>query len=158
MLRAIKISLREATQRKLGKLEALRREVRGCTQRYMDSLWSKPGWLDANTLNRVSGGSLSYRHRSNCLKVALETLSATRKAAKATGIFAGKPRVHGSARLSSLVAKIETGKGSFDHVLKISGLVKGDPIVVPFKAHKRLNHWLGKPGAKLLQGCTLGDK
>ena len=157
MLRAVKISLREATQRKLGKLEALRREVRGCTQRYMDSLWSEPGRLDANTLNRIGGGSLSYRHRSNCLKVALETLSATRKAAKATGFMCGKPRVHGSARLSSLVAKIETSKGSFDHVLKVSGLAKGDPIVIPFKAHKRLNHWLGKPGAKLLQGCTLGN-
>jgi IS605 OrfB family transposase len=56
-----------------------------------------------------------------------------------------------------LVAKIEPGKGSFDFVLKISGLTKGKPVVIPFKSHNRLNYWLGKPEAKLLQGCTLSD-
>lgn len=157
MERSIKVSLGLATDAKKRRIGALLREVRGCAQRYVDSLWTNPGDLDAKTLNRVPGGSLSYRHRSNCLKGALETIASTRKAALETGKKAGKPRIKGAIRLSSLVAKIEPGKGSFNYVLKISGLVKGEPIVVPFKSHKRLNHWLAKPGAELLQGCTLGD-
>jgi transposase len=76
---------------------------------------------------------------------------------KATGVTASCPHVNGAVRLSSLVAKVEQGKGVFDYVLKVSGLIKGEPIVVPFKNHKRLNYWLDKPGARLLQGCTLGD-
>lgn len=157
MQRSIKVSLALATGAKQRRLAALLREVRSCTQRYIDYLWVNPGRLDAVTLNQIAGGSLSYRHRSNCLKIALETISSTRKAAKATGVAASCPRVNGAARLSSLVAKIEPGKGTFDYVLKVSGLVKGNPIVVPFKSHKRLNYWLGKPNAELLQGCTLGD-
>lgn len=157
MDRSIKVSLGLATDAKKRRIGALLREIRACTQRYVDTLWINPGSLDAKTLNRVSGGSLSYRHRSNCLKVALETIVATKKAVKETGNLAGKPVIKGAVRLSSLVAKVEPGKGTFDYVLKISGLVKGEPIVVPFKSHKRLNYWLAKPDAKLLQGCTLGD-
>lgn len=156
MQRSIKVSLGVATAAKLRRVEALRREVLACTQRYIDLLWGTPGRLDAKTLKSVAGGSLSYRHRSNCLKVALETVSSTRKAAKATGATASVPRISGAIRLSSLVAKIESGKGIFDYVLKLSGLVAGQPIVIPFKSHRRLNYWLGKPGSELLQGCTLG--
>lgn len=157
MQRAIKISLGLATAAKQRRIAALRREVLACTQRYIDLLWAKPGRLDAETLNQVPGGSLSYRHRSNCLKVALETISATRKATRATGVAASKPKIRGAIRLSSLVAKVESGKGTFDYVLKVSGLISGEPIVIPFKGHKRLNHWLSQPGAVLLQGCTLGN-
>ena len=157
MIRAVKVSLRLMTSAKRRRIEALRREVRGCTQRYINSLWLKRGSFDAKTMRRVPGGSLSYRHRSNCLKVAIEQIVATKKSAKALGMRAGKPHVGNTIRLSSLVAKIERGNGSFDHVLKVSGLTKGEPIVVPFKAHKRLLHWLGKSGARLLQGCELGE-
>ena len=157
MQRSIKVSLKQATAAKRRRILALLREVRSCTNRYIDYLWFNSGGLDSETLNKVPGGSLSYRHRSNCLKVAIETIVSTRKAADALGTRAGKPRVTKAMRLSSLVAKIEPGKGSFDYILKISGLVMGNPIVVPFKSHKRLRYWLDKPGAQLLQGCTLGD-
>lgn len=157
MFRTVKISLKEMTQAKLGRLNALQREVQSCTQKYIDNLWIFPGKLDAVTKERITAGSLSARHRYNCLKVALEIVVLTKKAAKATGIRASKPEVSGAIRLSSLVCKVEKGKGSFDFVLKVSGLKKGIPIVIPFKSHKRLNYWLAKPGAKLLQGCTLGD-
>lgn len=157
MQRAVKVSLGRATATKLRRLDALRREVRACTQAYVDSLWTTSGKLDAATLNRVPGGSLSYRHRSNCLKIALETIVATKKAARATGRPASRPEIRGATRLSSLVAKIEAGKGTFDYILKVAGLVKGAPVVIPFKGHARLNYWLSKPGARLLQGCTLGD-
>lgn len=154
----MKISLALATDAKLHSVAALLREVRACTQRFIDVLWMNPGRLDKETMNRVPRGSLSYRHHSNCLKVALETISSTREAAKALGRKAGKPKIKGALCLSSLVAKIEKGKGSFDYVLKISGLVPNESIVVPFRGHKQLNYWLNKPGAKLLQGCILGDK
>lgn len=157
MIRSVKISLSLATATKLGRLTALQREVRSCTQAYVNSLWALRGKLDANTMSRVPGGSLSSRHRVNCLKVALETIVATKRSARALKTHAGRPVVGNSIRLSSLVAKIEPGKGSYDYVLKVSGLVKGTPIVVPFNSHDRLNYWLAKPGAKLLQGCTLGD-
>ena len=153
----MKVSLGEITDTKSRRLEALRREVVACTQRYIDSLWIEPGGLDAATLNRVPGGSLSYRHRSNCLRNALEIISSTRKAAGATGISPSKPEPKGSLKLSSLVAKIEPSPNSFDYVLKVSSLIKGSPIVLPFKGHKRLNYWLAKPKAKMLQGCILGD-
>jgi hypothetical protein len=155
--RSIKISLALATATKLRRLNTLLCEVRSCTQHYVNYLWDQPGRLDTTTLNQVSGGSLSYRHRSNCLKVALETISATRKAAKATRKRASCPIISGRIRLSSLVAKVECGKSTFDYVLKVSCLTSGKPITIPFKSHKRLNHWLNKLGAKLLQGCVLGD-
>jgi IS605 OrfB family transposase len=108
-------------------------------------------------LRRISGGSLSYRHKANCLKVALETISSTKRSAKSIGTRASKPKISGAIRLSSLVCTIEKGKGSFDYVIKFSGLKKRKPIAIPVKSHKRLSYWLAKPGAKLLQGCTLGD-
>lgn len=157
MKRAIKISLGLATAAKQHRIAALRREVLACAQRYIHLLWTGVGRLDASTLRRVPGGSLSYRHRSNCLKIALEIVASTRKAAKATGVSASCPVIHGAIRLGSLVAKIEPGEGSFDYVLNISGLVSGEPIVIPFRGHRRLNYWLSKQGAELLQGCTLGD-
>lgn len=147
------------TATKQRRLVVLRREILPCTQFYINSLWNKPGRLDKETMDRFSGGSLSYRHRSNCLKTALETIISTRKAAKLLGKMVSRPKLSnkGAITLSSLVAKIEKGKGSFDYVLKISGLSKGNPIVIPFKSHKRLNYWLNQSGAKLLQGCILGD-
>lgn len=157
MRRAVKISLDLATATKQRQLNALRREVRSCTQAYIDTLWVVPGKLDSATLNRIPGGSLSYRHRSNCLRIALGMVITTKKAAKVLRRPAGQPRIRGALRLSSLVAKIEAGRGNFDYVLKVSGLAKRKPIVVPFKSHKRLNYWLSKPGARLLQGCILSE-
>ena len=59
MQRAVKISLGLATATKLRRLDALRREIQSCTQAYVNSAWTTPGKLDAATLGRVSGGSVS---------------------------------------------------------------------------------------------------
>lgn len=130
---------------------ALKQEIRSAINFYIDSLWINPGALNAITLNRFTFGSLSYRHKQNALKIALEIISSTQKNKSK------KPVLSRAVTLSCLVAKIEKGKKSFDFVLKISGLSKGHPIVIPFKSHKRLNYWLNQPGAKLKQGCILGD-
>jgi transposase len=149
MKRAVKISLKFATQAKANRLAAMLSEYRAAVNFYIRSLWRERGKLDAKTLNRYRRGSLSYRYRSVALKQALQVVISTRKAAKATGCRASLPKFNGYGEFSSLVATVERGKGSFDYVLKISSLVPGKRIVIPFKSHKRLNYWLGKPGASL---------
>lgn len=154
---SIKVGLNSATATKRRRLSALLSRLRSLTNKYIKSLWTDRGSLNKETMDRIPCAELSYRHRSNCLKVALETVIATRKAAKETGIPASLPVLRRSMRLSSLVCKIEAGKGSFDYVLKVSGLSSGNPIVIPFRSHERLNHWLATPGAELLQGATLSE-
>ena len=156
MIRAVKVRL-EATAAKQLRINALISEMRSAVNFYCASLWKTPGKLDAATLRRFLGGSLGYRQRQTALKIALETVVATRKAAKATGNRTSVPVVRGALRLSTLVANVEKGKRSFDYVVKISGFSKGNPITIPFKSHKRLNHWLSKPGAKILGGCQISE-
>jgi IS605 OrfB family transposase len=158
MQRSIKVSLKFATAKKRRRLDHLLRRLRKLTNRYIDSLWHNDGELDAATLNAVPCPHLGYRQRSGCLKYALEIITATKKSAAALGVTPSKPRLKRSFRFSSLTATVERGRGSFDYVLKISGVVPGQRIVLPFHSHRRLNYWLGKPGAKLLNGCVIqGD-
>jgi IS605 OrfB family transposase len=98
---------------------------------------------------------LSYRHRSNALKIALETISTTKNNARALRVKPSIPISKNAVTLSSLVCKIEPGKGSFDYVLRISGLKPRELITIPFKSHKRLNYWLSKPEASFKQGAIL---
>jgi len=67
------------------------------------------------------------------------------------------PVLRRAVQLSSLICRTEIGLGAFDFVLKISSLSSGNPIVIPFKSHARLNHWLAKPGAKLLDGAIVTE-
>jgi IS605 OrfB family transposase len=91
------------------------------------------------------------------LRNALGIVIATKKSAKALDMWASRPSVLGAIPFSNSVTWIEKSKGTFDYILKIASLVKRHPIVIPFKSHTRLNYWLSKPGAKLLNGCILGD-
>lgn len=154
MKRAIRVSLKFATAKKLRRLDHLLRRLRKLTNRYINLIWTSGGGLDAATLNVVSS-SLGYRQRSDCLKYALEITASTRASAKALGKEPSKPVLKRSFKFSSLTATIKLGKGSFDYVLKISSLIPNKRIVLPFKSHKRLNHWLVRPGAKLLNGCVI---
>ncbi len=157
MTRAIRISLGLATASKLGRLAALLREMRSAGNFYVKSLWQNDGKLDAATLNRFDGGSLGYRQKSEMLKFALETVISTKRSAKTTARRVRCPLLRGAVRLSSLTCKVETGKDSFDFILKVSGLSCGNPIVIPFKSHARLNYWLAKPGAKLKHGACVKE-
>jgi IS605 OrfB family transposase len=155
MIRSVPISLNLVTDSKKQALQALIREVRSSINFFCKSLWNTPGKLNAETLKRFLKGSLSYRHRSNALKIALETVSITKKNAGLFGVKPSIPISKNAVTLSSLVCKIEPGKKSFDYVLKVSGLKSGKPIVIPFKSHKRLNYWLAKPGASFKQGAII---
>ena len=155
MKRAVKISLKFVTAKKLQRLEHLLRRYRKLTNRYIDRIWSHGGALDAATLNAVPCASLGYRQRSDCLRTALDTVASTRAAATATDKSASKPRCRGAIKFSALTAEIAISHGSFDYVLKISSVVSGQKLVLPFKSHARLNYWLAQPGAKLLKGCVV---
>lgn len=157
MIVSVKVSLKHATATKQAKLNALSGRLRACTGQFIRALWVERGKLDAATLNRVSFPQLSYRHRSNCLKVALEVVVATCKAAKAAGKRASCPQPPHRMPLSSLVCDVAPGKGSFDYVLKISSLVAGRRILIPFKSHAVLNKWLAVPGARLLPGAIVNE-
>lgn len=152
-----KVSLKEATGAKRRRLSALLSRVRALTGKYIRSLWDEPGSLDKATMDRISYDHLSYRHRSNCLKVGLEIVIATKKSAKVLGKPASCPSPPTTMRLSSLVCKIKEGKGSFDYVLKVSGLVSGKPIVIPFKSHKVIKEWLDR-GGEILQGASINEE
>lgn len=154
MKRAVKVSLKFSTAKKLRRLDHLLRRLRKLTNCYIDLIWVSGGELNAATLNALPS-TLGYRQRSDCLKYALEIIASTRASAKALAIEPRKPVLKRSFKFSSLTATIEIGKGSFDYVLKISGVVPGKRIALPFKSHKRLNYWLGKPGCRLLNGCVV---
>jgi IS605 OrfB family transposase len=91
--------------------------------------------------------------------MALETVISTRKAAKVIGKHrVSCPHIRGSVRVSKLCAKIEKfEKPGFDYCLRLSGLIKGHPIVLPLKAHRQLLKWLAVPRAVLKDGCVLHE-
>jgi IS605 OrfB family transposase len=157
MIRTVKFSLKLATASKLRRVKALEKELRSATNLFIRSLWSDKGGLNKATMDRIICPGISYRHKSNCLKQAIETIVFTKRSAKTLGKSATTPILGGALALSSLVCSVEPGKGAFDFVIKIAGLQKGKPIVIPLKSHARANYWLGKPGAQIKQGCVLGD-
>jgi IS605 OrfB family transposase len=140
---------------KRRRLDHLLRRLRKLTNRYIDHLDQHGGGLDAATLHAVGCPHLGYRQRSDCLKYALEILASAKASAAALGQTPRKPRLKRSFKFSALTAAVERGRGSFDFVLKISGTIPGQRIVLPFRSHARLNYWLGKPGAELLNGCII---
>jgi IS605 OrfB family transposase len=158
MQRTVKVSLKFATAKKRRRLDHLLRKYRRLTNQYIDFLWDHDGGLDAATLNAIDYFTLGYRQRSDCLKYALEIIAATVKSAQARGEQPAKPRLTHSVKFSSLTAKIEKGKGSFDYVLKISSALLRQVLVLPFKSHQRLNYWLSRPGAQMLDGCSTNGR
>src|SRR2546426_12404287 len=120
MTRAIRISLKEATPAKRRRLAALLGEFRTAANFYARVVCGDSGRLDAATLRRYTHGSLGYRQRSTALRLAVQTVIATRKAAGALGRRARCPVFRRAVQLSSHVATVEVGRGTFDYVLKIS--------------------------------------
>ena len=159
MIRTVKFSTKNITETKQLRINALKRELYSTTNKFIKELWGdNSGKLDKATMNRVDAGSLSYRHKSNCLKQAIETIIFTKKAAKIKRKRVNRPVLRGALDLSSLVCKVERfKKDGFDFAIKVSGLVKRKPIIIPVKSHSRANYWLNMPGAVIKQGCILGD-
>lgn len=155
MIRAVKFPLKHLTARKRRCLEALLREYRTAVQFYVNVLWAG-GRIQTSTQKQYAGGQLRYDHKTSALRSAFFCVSTTRKAAKATGRKPSRPRMRGALRLTKHICRCELGKGSFDYILRITSLRKGRRLIIPFNGHRRLNHWLAKPGARILNGGIIG--
>lgn len=157
MRRACKVTLKCTTAKKRRHIAALLEAYRSAVNFYIRSLWNERGKLDKSTLARLKDSRLSVRYRSQALKQALETVVGTRKSAKDLKVQAGLPVFAGSAVLDAKFVTIEPGCGSFDLVIRLSGLHQGHRLIIPTRATSTLNKWLGKKGATLIQGCALSE-
>ena len=157
MRRACKVTLKFATETKRRKIGALLEAYRAAVNFYIRSLWETPGKLDKATLGRLSDTRLSERLKSQALKQALEIVVGTKKSAKALGTKARCPVFTGSAVLDAKIVSVEVGRGSFDLVIRVACLKKGERLVIPTNRTAVLNHWQGMEGARLIQGCALSE-
>jgi IS605 OrfB family transposase len=155
MRRACKVTLKYATVKKRRHVAALLEAYRVAVNFYIKSLWRERGKLDKPTLARLEHTRLSERYKSQALKQALDVVVSTRKAAKKIKKFVSCPIFKGAAILDAKFVTIEEGRGSFDLIIRLSGLHKGHRLTIPTKRTVVLNKWLGKLGAELLQGCAL---
>lgn len=159
MNRAFNITMKFATEKKRRHLRALLEAYRAAVNFFICSLWLNPGKLDGATLARLPKGHtrLSERYKSQAQKQALDIVSATRKAEMATGHPAGMPHFKGGAILDAKTVTIEEGENDFDIVIRISSLRKQRRITIPSRKTFPFNKWMSKPGAQLIQGCTLTE-
>lgn len=156
MRRACKVTLGFATATKRCAIRALLQSYRVAVNFYISSLWKNPGGLDKDTLARLENSRLSERYKSQALKQAIETVVGTKRSAIALGKVAKCPVFHGSAVLDAKFVTVESGRGSFDIVVKISTLCKGKRITIPTRRTAVINKWQAR-GGELVQGCALSN-
>ena len=163
--RACKVTLKFATETKRSKIRALVEAYRGCVNAFIKVLWPvaevQSFHLDKKTLDSIASGRLSERYKSNALKQAIEIVVSTKRACKATGKKASRPKFKGDAVLDAKFVSVEDKESSpgdpFDLVVRISSLVKRQRITIPTCRTKPLNKWLSRPGAQFVQGCSLAE-
>jgi len=156
MRRACKVTLKFATTTKRRAIRALLESYRGAVNFYIRSLWKTPGNLDKITLARLEDSRLSKRYKSQALKQALDTVIATKKSAAVLGKAAKCPVFRGAAVLDAKFVTVESGRGSFDLVVRISTLCKGKRITIPTRRTVVVNKWCER-GAEFVQGCALSN-
>jgi len=158
--RACRLSLDFATATKRHEIARLLEAYRGAVNFYVRSLWGTPGKLDGETLSRLDSSHtrLQSMQKDQALKQALSIVSSTRKSARALGVNPKQPNFKGMAILC-LGVNIEQGRGSFDLVIRLSTLRKGERIVIPTKKTAVVNKWLAMPGAKIVaKSCALSEQ
>jgi putative transposase len=145
-------------------LRLLVEAYRGCVNRFIKFLWQIPTeefGLDAKTLAMIPAGRLSERYKSQCLKQAIEIVVSTRRAVETTGQKAKCPKFRGDLVLDAkfvIVENKETCPGNpFDLVIRLSTLKQGRRTTILSNRTKPLNKWLNRPGARLVQGCSLSE-
>jgi IS605 OrfB family transposase len=153
--RACKVSLDFVTAKKRHEIARLLEAYRGAVNFYIRSLWAAPGQLDGETLGRLPDECtrLQSMHKDQALRQALTIVNSTKKAA-ATGMKAKRPVFNGAATLCHGV-DVEDGRGSFDLIVRLSTLRRGERITLPTKRTAVLNKWLALPRARLVQGIAL---
>lgn len=156
--RACKVSLAFITAHKRHEIAVLLEAYRGAVNFYVRSLWQTRGKLDGGTLARLPSERtrLQSMQKDQALRQALQIVTATRKAARETGVRASLPHSSGAAVLCHGVT-VEPGRGSFDLVIRLSTIHPGERITIPTRKTAVLNKWLAMPGARLVQGCGLSE-
>lgn len=157
--RAVKISLKWIGPRNQRRIRALLEAYRGAVNFFVRLLWREPNAsFSTATSKRLRRTRLSARYRDQALKQAVELVSATRKSAQALGVKAGRPYFRGSAVLDAKFVRIEQRPGAeHDLLVHLSCLDKGKPLRLRSRGTRMLKKWLGRPGARLVRGCAVGD-
>jgi len=159
--RAVKVSLQAIGIRDRRRLAALLEAYRGAVNFYVRLLWKDPSaGFNTATSKRLVRTRLSRRYCDQALKQAVETVSATRKSARALGVKPGRPVFRGQAILDQKFATVLVGEprgDEHDLTIRLSSLHKGHRLSLKSKRTAVLNRWLACPGASIVHGCGLGD-
>lgn len=156
--RAVKVSLKWVGVRDRRRLAALLQAYRAAVNFFIRVLWREPdAKFSTATSERLAQTRLSTRYRDQALKQAVETVAATKKSAKELAVDASQPFFKGSAILDAKFVKIERVEGELDLVVHLACLDKGGRLRLSTKRTRVLKKWLQRPGARLVQGCGLGD-
>lgn len=150
MLRATRISLKFITARKRRHIAELLVQYRAAVNYYIRRFWAgeAPAWDALRGHTRLSCRYISQAHRQ---AFAIVRIARKRKAGKMP-VFRGRPV------LDAKFVSVEDGLGSFDLVVRLSGLSKGNRLVLPCRRTRHYNFWASKPGAKVIQGCALDSR
>ncbi len=166
-IRAVKLSLKFATKRKLNRLMAIRQEFVRAVRFYIDRLWESKG------KEKISASCLENTHltktwQNHALYYAYQVIKKVMAVAKKRKQPPQKPLIkHNKTILVSRhVVKHGFVDGKWhDYYFEFTSLKKKEgtkrlfeKIYIPTKATKRLRYWLSKPGATISKGCGLNDK
>jgi IS605 OrfB family transposase len=157
MHRAVKVTLQFATAAKRRRINALLQAYRTAVNFYIGLIWREQGGLNRETRIKLQKTRLPANYKGCALRQAFLVVITTKMAAKATKKPCSMPVFKGPAVLSRDFAAIEDGKGSFDLIVRLTCLNRGNRIVVPTKKTAVFNKWMGKPGARLIQSATLSE-
>jgi len=151
------------TAKKQRKIHTLIQAYRGCVQRYIEIFWQMPSDkfnLNKETLELVETGRLSERYKSNALKQAIEIVKAVRLSGTVKP-NSKPPKFKGDivldAKFVSVEDKVKSTGNPFDLVIRLSSLSRGNKITIPTCRTKPVNKWMGKEGARFIQGCSLSE-
>jgi hypothetical protein len=157
--RACKVSLDFVTTKKRHEIARLLEAYPRCCQ-FLHPL-AVGGTRPARRRNPRPSSQRAYPAASflkdQAPKQALAIVNRTKKAAAVTGAKAKRPVFKGAAILCHGV-DVEDGRGSFNLIVRLSTLRKGERITLPTTRTAMLSKWLTLPRARLVQSCALcGD-
>ena len=152
VVRSSKTSLRFANQGKLLQLHEVMDEYSRVCNIFILMLWENSFKIKDLTkeITSIPNTWLSARMRQNCAREALSACDSAQKQAKESGKQAVRPTHYGNRMIvSSQIARVETGKGSFDRVVTLTSIGQrinptpnarcGVKIILPIKSHHHMN-------------------
>lgn len=157
LTRAIKVTLKWISKRKRRQIEALLESYRAAVNFFLPLVWKQNLKLTSANSALLLNTRLTVRYRDHALREAIALVAKTLESAFVTGNTASCPVFHGRAILDSKFVSVETGRKSFDLVVRLSTLDSGTRITLPTRRTKVLKKWLRRAGATLVQGAGLSE-